>query len=179
MNAEDRDADTDDAAMFPVHLIVKGQNIWVGWRSTDEPGNALFRYDGEVLWANTKEVLIDRCSAAGQLRVEDETVFDLDALLAKLLAGKAVDGNEVINCWNMLIDIRGALKNNVCVSFDLNESALLNSYDHFLSMTSVGDMVGIGFHELTEADLANAAEVVSNGMLVLMDLVGGRSVHVE
>lgn len=160
---------------YPIHLVVQGRNIWLAWRCVDEIDEALLKRDGVVLWASTKSDLIEKCSGAhGEwLRSEEDTKIDLDSLLSRLIARDAISGSEVINGWNMLTDIQNSLPPVVGARFNLLDGSLLEAYDHFFSDTVAADMLEFGRLEITDGDIQHAIEVVSTGMVMLLDMVDG------
>lgn len=106
---------------------------------------------------------------------EEHTQFDLDSLLARLVARAPVSADELINCWNMLIDVRHGLDPVHAVSYDFTGGSLLQTYDRFFSSTSSADMMGFGFKEAEDGDVKNAVGVISTGMLMVLGLVEGRA----
>ncbi|GAB6456226.1 hypothetical protein bcgnr5380_57550 [Bacillus cereus] len=66
-----------------------------------------------------------------QFCFEDGEVFDMDSALIELAAGNVARSDGLMNCWNMLIDIRGSLPRDMVVGFSLNDGGLLRSYERF------------------------------------------------
>lgn len=160
--------------IYPVCVVVQGQSIWFAWQSVDQPECALLKWRGAVLWAHEKSVLIERLSRLGdEFRFEDGGVFDMDSMLIELTAGNFPRNDELINCWNMLIDVRGSFPRNMTVGFNLNDGDLLRSYERFFSWTSGGSAAGSGLSELGGEDIANAIEAISNGMTMILAFVDG------
>lgn len=163
-----------DSIIYPVCVIAQKHRIWFAWRSVDQPECALLKWRGAVLWAHEKSVLIERLSRLGdQFCFEDGGVFDMDSALIELAAGNVARSDELMNCWNMLIDIRGSLPRDMVVGFSLNDGGLLRSYERFFSWTSGGSAVGGGLSELGGEDIANAIEAISNGMTMVLAFVDG------
>ncbi|MFQ6309723.1 hypothetical protein [Lysobacter capsici] len=166
------------AVIYPVHLVVQGRHIWIGWKSSDDPGDALLKRHGTILWADTKAVLMEKSWAIqDSFFFEGEVVYDFDALLAKLVSREAVSCDEVINCWNLLIDIGGSLGAGFGSLHDVNDASFSNSYDRFFSATTGGGIVNFGFYDIEDMDLKNAVDVVSNGMAMLLNVVDARVGH--
>lgn len=172
-------SDADDAirAVHPVQLIAQGRRVWLAWQSCDEPDQALLRGRDGVLWAPTKSALLERCRAVREpLRIEDETTFDFDAVLAGLVARAPLRGEGVIDCWNLALDLRAALEPRLQASLAIDEPGYWDSYDRFFSLTLAGDMVDFGPRELEDADFDRAAEVLSSAMVLLLASTQGRAV---
>lgn len=164
--------------IYPVHFIVQERNIWLGWRSTDQQQEALFKRLGRLLSACTKASLIQQCSAAQDgLSFDEPVVFDLDRLLTALVARKAVCADDVINCWNMLIDVRASFGPGLGMSFDLSEQSFKDSYDRFFASTSGGEMIDFGVYDISDSDFGIAVEIVSNGMAMLLEVAKGQAGH--
>ncbi|MEH6420856.1 hypothetical protein [Pseudomonas sp. CGJS7] len=161
-----------------MHFIVQGRDVWLGWRSTDEQKEALFKWLGVLVSANTKASLLEQCSAAQDgLSFDEPVVFDLDRLLTALVARKAVCADDVINCWNMLIDVRASFGPGLGMSFDLGEQSFKDSYDHFFASASGGEMIDFGVYEIGDSDVDIAVEIVSNGMAMLLEIAKGQAGH--
>ncbi|WP_148650219.1 hypothetical protein [Lysobacter capsici] len=163
-----------NAVIYPVHLIVQGRSIWISWQSSDDPNNALLKRRGIVLWAESKSLLIEASKTIqDSFFFEDEVVYDLDALLARLVKREAVSCDEVINCWNLLIDIGKSLAVDFVSLHNFNDASFSDSYDRFFSGTSASEIINFGFHDVEDVDMRNAIEVVSNGMAMLLNIVDG------
>ena len=162
--------------IYPVHFIVQGRDVWLGWRSTDEQQEALFKRLGVLVSASTKASLFEQCLAAQDgLSFDEPVVFDLDRLLTALVARNAVCADEMINCWNMLIDVRASFGPGLGMSFDLSDQSFKDSYDHFFASTSGGEMIDFGVYDISDSDVDIAVEIVSNGMAMLLEVAKGQA----
>ena len=95
---------------------------------------------------------------------------------AKLIARAAVDGDEVIGCWNLLLDVRASLEPGFHAAFAA-DPRYLRSYDRFFSSTVAAELIDVGLCEIEGADFDIAAEFISSAMLRLLALTQGRLRH--
>ncbi|MBX9401899.1 hypothetical protein K4L06_11315 [Lysobacter sp. BMK333-48F3] len=171
-------SEADDAvrAVHPVQLIAQGRRVWLAWQSCDAPEQALLKGCSGVLWAPTQSGLIELCRAVREpLRIEDETTFDFDAVLAGLIARAPLGGERVIDCWNLALDLRTSLEPGLQASLAIDEPGYWDSYDRFFSLTSAGEMIDFEPCEPGDADFDRAAEVLSSAMVLLLALTEGRA----
>lgn len=154
--------------IHPVNFVFQSYSIWIGWMSTDEPGEAVVKNDGKILWGLSQSDLVKRCAdVCGAVVIESATIFDMDKVLHGLCSRK-VSSDEVINCWNMLKDVRLALGAFRAV-YALEGIAEDRAYMAFFSATSGGELVGLVEGQVADRDFEVAKEVVSNGVLMLLD----------
>ncbi|NUO76423.1 MAG: hypothetical protein HOQ32_10450 [Lysobacter sp.] len=151
-----------------MNFVFQSYSIWIGWMSTDEPGEAVVKNDGKILWGLSQSDLVKRCAdVCGAVVIESATIFDMDKVLHGLCSRK-VSSDEVINCWNMLKDVRLALGAFRAV-YALEGIAEDRAYMAFFSATSGGELVGLVEGQVADRDFEVAKEVVSNGVLMLLD----------
>ena len=154
--------------IHPVNFVFQSSSIWIGWVSADEPGEAVVTNDGKILWGLSQRDLVKRCADVyGAVAIESATMFDMNKVLDGLCSRKAAS-DEVINCWNMLKDVSLALGAPRAV-YRFDGVAEDRAYMAFFSATSGGELLGFAGGQVADRDFEVAKEVISNGVLMLLD----------
>ncbi|KRA74573.1 hypothetical protein ASD78_14030 [Lysobacter sp. Root667] len=137
--------------------------------STDEAGEAVVKCDGLILWGATQRDLVTSCTEIySDAVIESATIFDLDKILESLCNRSDVSSDDLINCWNMLKDVRLAL-GAPGAFYKFEGVAEDQAYMTFFSTASGGGLLDMVESYPVDRDFEVAREVVSTGILMLLD----------
>lgn len=154
--------------IFPIELIVDRRHIWLAWMSVDESFDSFLKNNGLVIFSCAREGLLEKCTEAlAEFSVMETSVFDIDDVVRRLSDGDRVDCDELINLWNMLLDLESSL------GVAKEDSALFNVdsidvYNRFFSGTAAARMIGQPVESISPSDFTKAKDVIVHGKDVVL-----------
>ncbi len=151
--------------MFPVCLKSRGAEHWFAWRSVQDPEGAIARSDERPLVSSSLSALSARWRETHQeIAIDHEPLtIDLDALIANLRDGLAMDSEALLNALNMLDDVAHACRATGrpetfgCI---VSHGKL---YDIVFSRTRVARLVQVPFEPTSAADRPRLVEWLEAG----------------
>lgn len=160
--------------MFPVCLKSGGAEHWFAWWSVDDPEGAIVRDADRLCVAMSLPALTEhwRESHPGVAIDDDPLTIDLDALIANLRDGSAMDAEALLNALNMLDDVAhacraiGWLEKFGCIA------SRTSIYHKVFSRTSAGRLVGTPSETTSAADRRALAEWLDIGAEMVRDVAG-------
>ena len=160
-----------DAHIHPICMIAHAQHIWLGWRSVDEPSDAMIKRHGLIFWDRTKSGYIKNYLQLDKNAVfESETVINLDATVRSLDLHENLKASDIINSWNILTDLRNSLDVQKDAAFPLNDQRYIETYDRLFSNAPAASLIHFHAGELAEEDYKNAAKVIASGIAMLLNV---------
>jgi len=150
--------------VFPVAIALKGEAIWLGWVSPE---------DGHEFFLTEKGVLIFSCDGKSGLLQEVmkvfpdvqsgvESFFDFDSVAEAAGRGVILDGNLVLDTWNLLIDVHHTFGSEGRVFDEYHDV-----YSRVFSQSEAAPIVGVQKVELSAGDIAVVREVFDEGFELL------------
>lgn len=157
----------DQREVFPVRLRANGEDAWLLWESSDA-GDYFWGKDGGLLVAEDLPSILSKADlSAGNVKVGEESFFDVDGALRSLRATSSVDPELMIDIWNLLTD----LFRTISGSKDRFHADLSETYDAYFSGCEVAGFVGLQPETLASQDVMNAIKVLEDGVAMISGVI--------
>ena len=160
-----------DIPFYIAGFKVASRHIYFGWQSVDLPASSIVKVHENIIHADSPGRCLLAIREAFPDSVFDSTIFfDLDDIGLRLAEGRPVEADDIINLWNMLTDIRNAMRPEAENTGELFMPEAMAVYDRFFSRTSAGGLVGLDAAPLGPDDDVVALQVVERGADLLKHL---------
>jgi hypothetical protein len=156
--------------IFPIAFMVDNQCIWLAWVNVDEPLDSFIKKNGSPVFSYTREDLLEKCiEVLAEFSVMEASTFDVDDFIRRLSGGASVDCDELINLWNVLLDLESSL------GVAKEDSALfsadsMGAYDRFFSGTAAARMIGLSVESISASDFTRAKDVIVYGKNMVLSV---------
>lgn len=161
--------------IFPIEFIVDRRRVWLGWMSVDEPADPFLKKNGFLIWSPSQEGLIEKCNDFfAEISIMESSVFDIDSILERLCQGARPSCDDLINLWNILLDIEISSGVNKEKSALLNENSI-DAYDRFFSGTTAAKMIDQCRDFALPSDFHEVARIILLGKKIILRMINSES----
>lgn len=157
--------------VFPVHMILEGNSIWLGWVPT-EPMDYFVHAGDSVVWSFTHDGLLQNVPLGGSFIWGEPSLYNLDEALEGLRRNLILSSGLLIDLWNLFTDFSNTLSENKTSVFC---SDFVGAYDALFADAEAANIVGVHRPRAGEKELQAIYSVMEKGKKMILDATIGNA----
>lgn len=156
--------------IFPIEFIVDHQHVWLGWMSVDEPFDSFLKINDFPVCSSTREGLLMKCNGAlAEFSVMENSAFNIDDVIHRLSEGSHIICDELINIWNIFLDVESSLGVAKEDSVIFNADSM-DTYGRLFSGTTAARMLGQPVKSILPLDFSKTKDVFLLGKDIVLNI---------
>lgn len=155
---------TEVPEIFPVHLAINGQAIWLGWMSSDS-GDCFVANANRIVWSSTCPGLWSAIDAVWTVYQRGEpSFFNVDLALEHLRHDRIGDIELLMNIWNLLTDFHNTGGRRARLFHERH----FDTYQTLFANCEVADWVGVEHQDVELTQVRSARVVIEDGVAMIL-----------